>query len=263
MDFKRLIFTQATETATIRLNSPQNMNALDGVMLGELVGALDLCADDDSIKVVVIEGAGDSFSAGGDIQMMIGAVNEGRESVLFEVIRKVGVAALRIRSLRKPVIACVQGAAAGAGVNLALACDFRVAADNAKFIQGFVNIGLVPDMGGTFLLTRMLGVARATELIMTGKPITASEALNLGLVNQVVPLEQLKEATGKLAAQLGRLPSVAIGNMKALVNRAAFLGFENALDNETEYQSMCARTEDFKEGIRAFSEKRRPNFQGR
>lgn len=263
MEFKKIEFSHANGIATVRLNSPGNLNAIDAAMAGELMAAFDVCADDGAIKVVVVEGAGDSFSAGGDIKMMIGAVKANNMAALISGVRNVGAVAVKIRNLRKPVIACVHGAVAGAGVNFALACDFRVAAENTKFIQAFVNIGLVPDMGGTFLLTRLIGVARTTELVMTGKPLAVAEAFNMGLVNQVVPAEQLREAAEKLARQLCRLPSVALGNMKALINRAAFGGLENALDNETEYQTMCAGTEDFKEGIMAFAEKRKPVFKGK
>ncbi|WP_034424653.1 enoyl-CoA hydratase/isomerase family protein [Thermanaerosceptrum fracticalcis] len=262
MDFKKIKFSIFEGIASILLNSPQNLNALDGAMLDDLTAVLDLCADDEKVKVVVISAEGESFSAGGDIRMMLKGL-EGNMSDLYGGVRKVGSAALRIRNLRKPVIASVKGAAAGAGFNLALLCDFRVAADNAKFIQAFVNIGLVPDMGGTFLLTRMLGAARATELIMTGRPVTAQEALSLGLVNRVVTLEELDKATMELAQKLCALPGVALGNMKALINRAVFQGLENSLDNEWEYQVQCSRTEDFKEGITAFAQKRKPVFKGK
>ena len=263
MEFKKLNYSLTKGVANIQLNSPQNLNALDGPMLDDLMTALDLCEDDTQVKVVVIEGAGNSFSAGGDIRAMIKGVQDNNMSGLVGGVRKVGAVALKIRNLRKPIIASVRGSAAGAGCNLALACDFRIASEDAKFIQSFINVGLVPDMGGTFLLTRILGVARATELIMTGQAVTAQEAKELGFVNKIVPLEKLEEATAEFAARLGRLPGIAIANMKALINRAAFQGFENSIENEVEYQSLCAQTEDFKEGIMAFAEKRKPNFQGK
>ncbi|GAA0181440.1 enoyl-CoA hydratase-related protein [Clostridium sediminicola] len=262
MEFQKIKYSQSNGIASIKLNSPKNLNALDEPILDDLMVALDMCAEDEAVKVVVISGEGKSFSAGGDIGMMLKGLESG-EQKLGASVRKVGIAALKIRNLRKPVIASVHGPVAGAGFNFALLCDFRIAAENSKFIQAFVNIGLVPDMGGTFLLTRMLGAARATELIMTGRPVSAEEALSLGLVNQVVPLENLEETTLKFAQKLSNLPSIALGKMKALVNRAAFFGFENDLDNETEYQIQCTNTEDFKEGIRAFTEKRKPNFQGK
>lgn len=262
MDFEKIKYSQENGIASIKLNSPKNLNALSEPIVDELLIVLDMCADDENVKVVIISGEGKGFSAGGDIRMMLKGLDNDDKS-LAKAVRKVGIMAMKIRNLRKPVIASVHGPAAGAGFNLALLCDFRIAAENATFIQAFVNIGLIPDTGGTFLLTRMLGVARATELIMTGRPVKANEALSLGLVNKVVEFENLESETMKFAQKLNDLPSVALGDMKALVNRAAFYGFENALDNETEYQSNLLNTEDFKEGIRAFSEKRKANFIGK
>lgn len=262
MEFEKIKYSEKNGIVSIIMNSPKNLNALNEPMLDDLMVALDMCADDETVKVVVISGAGKGFSAGGDIGMMLKGLESG-EQKLGAGVRKAGMVALKIRNLRKPVIASVHGPVAGAGFNFALLCDFRIAAENSKFIQAFVNIGLVPDMGGTFLLTRMLGAARATELIMTGRPVGTEEALSLGLVNQVVPAEKLEEATMKFAGKLAALPSVSLGKMKGLINRAAFMGFENDLENETEYQIQCTNTEDFKEGIRSFAEKRKPNFQGK
>ena len=262
MDFKKIRFTVTDGIASIVLSSPKNLNALDEPMLDDLMVALDMCADDEAVRVIVISGEGKGFSAGGDIGMMLQGLESGDQK-LGAGVRKAGVVALKIRNLRKPIIASLHGPVAGAGFNLALLCDFRIAEEGSKLIQAFVNIGLVPDMGGTFLLTRMLGAAKATELIMTGRPVSAKEALELGIVNEVVPFEDLEDATLKLAKKLSALPGVALGKMKALVNRAAFLGFENMLDNETEYQIQCSATEDFKEGIRSFAEKRKPNFKNK
>lgn len=262
MKFEKIKYSQENGIASIKLNSPKNLNALSEPMLDELLFVLDICADDNKIKVVIISGEGKGFSAGGDIGMMVKGL-ENDDKSLVQVVRKLGVMAVKIRNIRKPVIASVHGPVAGAGFNIALVCDFRIAAENATFIQAFVNIGLIPDTGGTFLLTRMLGVAKATELIMIGRPVKANEALALGLVNKVVEFENLESETMKFAQKLNDLPSIALGNMKALVNRAAFHGFENALDNEVEYQNSLLNTEDYKEGIRAFSEKRKPNFTGK
>ncbi len=263
MEFKRIKYTLSDGIASIVLNSPKNLNALNPILVEDLIKALDICAADKDVKVVVISGEGRAFSAGGDVMDMLSGVEKDDLGSLIDAVRKVGVVALQIRNLRKPVIASVHGAAAGAGANLALVCDFRIAADNVQFIQAFVNLGLVPDMGGTFLLSRSLGVARTTELIMSGRPLRAEEALSLGLVNKVVPLDELEAATLEFAKQMRAKPAIAIGNMKALINRALFSGFDIDLDNETEYQTLCTGTDDFKEGVRAFAEKRKPNFQGK
>ena len=262
MKFEKIKYGQENGIAFIKLNSPKNLNALSELVIEELSIALDICNDDKNVKVIVISGEGKGFSAGGDIGMMLKGL-ENNDDSLVKAVRKIGAMAMKIRNIRKPVIASVHGPVAGAGFNLALLCDFRIAAENSTFIQAFVKIGLIPDTGGTFLLTRMLGVARATELIMTGRPVKADEALSLGLVNKVVELEKLEEETLKFAQKINELPSIALGDMKALINRAAFDGFGNALDNETEYQSNLLNTEDFKEGIRAFSEKRKANFIGK
>jgi len=257
-----VVFDITDGVATLRLNRPDNRNALTAEMSGAIVDALDEAEKADNVRCLVITGTDGTFCAGGDINALKKALETDPESS-FGVVRKVGLAALRIRNARKPVIASINGAAAGAGFNLALACDFRICADNAKFIQSFVNLGLVPDMGGTFFLTKMIGAAKATELIMTGRTVKAEEAEKLGLVNQVVSVEELENKTKEFAATLASSPTRALGNMKALINRSAFDGLENILDNELEYQIQCAKTEDFKEGVTAFLEKRPPTFKGK
>lgn len=263
MELHKIIFEKKDGIATITLNFPPNLNALNEPMLDELMYCLDDCSDDSAVRAVIIRGGGNAFSAGGDIAAMKAGLDSDVMKFFGPGIRKVGLAALKIRNIKKPVIASIRGAAAGAGFNLALACDFRVAAEDALFLQAFVNLGLVPDMGGTYFLVKALGVPRATELVMTGKPITASEAASIGLVNTVVPVEGLDQASNKLAAKLANGPTQALGRMKALINRAAYAGLENSLDNETEYQVFCAYTDDFKEGVDAFLNKRRPNFRGK
>ena len=178
-------------------------------------------------------------------------------------VMRLGALVLKIRNLRKPVIASVRGPAAGAGCNLALACDFRIASENAYFLESFTKIGLIPDMGGTYFLVKSLGVARTTELLMLGRPLKAQEALSWGLVNRVVPDEQLEEATMELATTLANGATATYGYIKAMINRAAFSGIEAGLDNEAEYQGLCYRTEDHREGVTAFIEKRPPAFKGR
>lgn len=252
MDYKKIKYHLLNNTAHIILNSPENLNALDEAMLDDLIIALDRCADDKNVRVVIIGGEGNSFSAGGDLKAMLKQI-EGDQSSFNSGVLKLGLAALRIRNLRKPVIAAIKGAAAGAGFNLALLCDFRIAAENASFIQTFVSNGLIPDMGGTFLLTRILGIARATELTMLGRPINSQEALALGLVNRVVPLEKLEDAAVEMAARLSSMPDLTLGDLKSLINSAAFQGFQENLDNEMEYQIRYSKTEDFVEVIGAYA----------
>ncbi len=263
MKLEKIRYSVENGIASVVLNSPENLNALDEAMTNELIAVLDMCSESGEVKVIVISGEGRSFSAGGDIRAMSEALEGDVMDFFGPVISNLGLVALKIRGIGKPVIASVKGAAAGAGANLALLCDFRVAAEGTKFIQAFVNIGLIPDTGGAFLLTRMLGTARATELLMLGRPVSAREALSLGMVNRVVPPEDLERETMQLAEKLRSLPPLALSNMKDLINRSIFQGFEEILDKEAEYQGRCALTGDFREGIRAFIEKRKPEFEGK
>lgn len=263
MEFSKIVFQCHQAIATITLNSPQNLNAITADVAEEMIMALDACGTDDTIRVVVITGSGRAFSSGGDIAAMKQALNQGSAAIMLGPgVKKVSQLALAIRNLPKPVIAAVNGFAAGAGANLALVCDFRIASDQAQFIEAFINIGLVPDMGGVYLLTKAVGYAKATELCMTGAPLSAQDALKYGLVNQVVAADSLPEAVEKFAAKLAALPTLALGRIKVLVNRAAFGGFETDLSNEYEYQLASAGEPDFIEGISAFLEKRRPVFTG-
>ncbi|MEY8414830.1 enoyl-CoA hydratase-related protein [Tissierella praeacuta] len=263
MNFEKINYNLDSGIVNIELNTPENLNALEGTMLDELSKVFDIAAYDDSVKVVVISGNGKAFSAGGDINSMKEMAN-GTSSVNFgDAMERLKTCALKLRSVEKPVIASIHGAAAGAGFNLALLCDFRIVSDNTNFIQAFINIGLIPDMGGVYSLSRILGVAKATELVMLGRAVNADEALNLGIATKVVKYEDLKDETKKFANKLSTLPSVALKHMKKLINHASFNEFERALARESEYQLICASTNDFKEGINAFIEKRRPEFSGK
>ncbi|SHJ88174.1 enoyl-CoA hydratase/isomerase family protein [Paramaledivibacter caminithermalis] len=262
MNFKKIRYSVSKGIASIVLDSPKNLNALDEAMIDDLLIALDMCAEDDSVKVIVISGAGKGFSAGGDIGMMYKGI-KGEELDFVGAIEKVGKVSLKIKKLLKPVIAAVSGPVAGAGFNVALACDFRIAAENTNFIQAFVNIGLVPDAGGVYLLTRAIGVAKTTELIMTGKPIDANTALGLGLVNKVVVLEKLKATVENFALKLASGPSLAYAGMKDLIFESEYKEFESFIAKEVEHQVRCGQSEDFKEGVTAFIEKRKANFQGK
>lgn len=262
MDFTKLKFSIDQGIASIVLNSPKTMNAFDEVLVREALTALDLCERQDHVKVVVISGEGENFSGGGDVGLFYKGIQT--NSIDWHHLFKLaGEWAIRIKELPKPVIAAVKGAAAGAGFSTALLSDFCIAADNAKFIQSFVNVGLVPDTGGAYLLSKSVGVHKATELIMTGRVVTAQEAKELGIVYRVTTVEDLEAETMKLASRLAHGPSVAYGYMKKMIYETSFADFEKFLAAEAEYQTKLCATEDFKEGITAFVEKRKPVFQGK
>jgi enoyl-CoA hydratase/carnithine racemase len=263
MVFDNIILTKEDGSAWITLNRPEKLNALVGKMREELFAALDEAAEDETVRTIVITGAGRGFCAGGDIDFMA----ELRANKDIEGFRKLLESGRRIvsriRSIEKPVVAMINGPAAGAGLNLALACDIRITSETAKFSQAFTKIGLHPDWGGTFFLPRLVGTALACEMIFTGDVITARDALRIGLVNQVVPAEDLYAITREMAAKMAARPPRAI----ALAKRAIYQGVEKdltaMLDYEMEAQADCFGSEDAAEGIRAFLERREPKFTGR
>ena len=263
--FQKVTYDVADSVATITLNDPASLNALDSTMKGELLQALSHAEYDDTAKVIVLTGAGKGFSSGGDIREMLGST-ETRQAVLkmaHSLTTGVGEISRKLRKISKPIIARINGAAAGAGMNIALACDFRVASDNAKFLQAFVNIGLVPDGGGIYLLSQLIGAAKTTELVMLGEQITAQKAEDLGLLNALVSQDALDAVVKKLTDRLTSLPTLALAAMKQSINQVAFAGLDIALDQEVIYQMQMATSEDFKEGITAFMQKRPAEFKGR
>jgi 2-(1,2-epoxy-1,2-dihydrophenyl)acetyl-CoA isomerase len=246
--------------ATITLNRPEARNALDLTMRQELIGALDEVEADADARVVILTGAGGHFCAGGDVKTM----RERRQTAADGRARveSLNRLVLRLVNFPRPTIAQVDGFAVGAGCNLALSCDLIVAADRAKFGEVFGKIGLVPDGGGTWLLSRMVGLSRAKELIFTADVIDAARAREMGLVNQVVPATDLERATRTLARRIAAGPPAVLRMAKHLVNRAATSDLASALDQEAWAQAIAITGEDHQEGLRAFFEKRPPRFTG-
>ena len=258
-----LIETIEDGVATLTFNRPERMNALSTPIMEGLLHGLPRLAGDPGVRVIVLTGAGRAFCAGGDVKSMA----EGGEE------RSAAEATVRLRSrmevsrilheLPKPTIAMINGPAAGAGLAFALACDLRIASASARLVTAFVKVGFSGDFGGSFFLTRLVGTAKARELYFTGRPVDAQEALSLGLVNRVVPDDQLADATMELARSLAQGPQIALSLMKRNLNCAESSGLAELLDMEAANQVLTGRTEDHREAAKAFVEKRAPMFIGR
>ena len=247
---------------TITLDRPEKLNAFSGTMREDLVAALRAAGDDPTCRVVVITGAGRAFCAGGDVDYMAGLQKEG-DVVRFRKLLDAGRDVVtQISEMAKPVIASVNGIAAGAGCNLALACDYRIASDTAKLGETFVRIGLQPDWGGTWFLPRLIGPGRALEMMMTGRMVDAAEALAIGLVDRVVPADALVEETAKLARAIAQGPPLAVAGIKRALAASRTNPLRAQLNLEAEHQTESFLSRDAGEGMAAFFEKRPPKFEG-
>lgn len=261
MAYTKILYTLSDNVAEIILNAPKALNAFDENMSDDLLAALGQSAQDPSVKAICIRANGKAFSGGGDIVEMADNAQAGK--VIFDVTaRKVAQISLAIKRINKPVVMAAHGAVAGAAFNMALACDFCFASDNAKFIQAFVNIALIPDAGGLFLLSRAVGVNKAMQLCMTGAIVGAQEGQQLGFVYKVCCGEELNQQSLEFAKHLAKGPGKAYALMKELMYQSQFKDFEEYIEHEIQAQFACGFTADFKEGITAFLEKRKPNFIG-
>ncbi len=260
--YEHIEITEDNNIVTITLNRPEKLNALVGHMRRDLAEALEEAGSDHAVRVVIITGAGRGFCAGGDVPYMAELIErkdiEEFSRLLGSARRVIGA----IRHMTKPVIASVNGPASGAGFNLALACDLRIASTAASFSQSFAKVGLHPDWGGTYFLPRMVTTNKACEMFFLGDPISAEEALHLGIVNRVVKPEVLAAATLNLAQRLREAPPLAIAAAKQAVYMSHSSELEEMLRYENEAQLRCFQSEDCHEGIRAYLEKRPPKFKG-
>ena len=253
---------EADGVATITLNRPDKLNAFIGHMRRDLAEALEQAGSDRNTRVVIITGAGRAFCAGGDIAFMAELMQR-RDAEEFSRILGAGRRViLAIRQMTKPVIAAINGPASGAGCNLALACDLRIAANTATFSQSFAKVGLHPDWGGTYFLPRLVTPNKACELFFLGESIDAAEAARLGIVNQVVAPEELESAAMELAQRLRAAPPIALAAAKHAVYMSQTAELEEMLRYETEAQLRCFESDDGHEGVHAFLEKREPKFTG-
>lgn len=244
--------------ARVTLNRPDVLNSFNDAMFERLLAVLAEIKADRTVRAVYMTGAGRGFCAGQDITGS--NISGDLAKHLDDTWNRV---ALGIRHLEVPVVAAVNGVAAGAGANLALACDFVLAAEEASFIQAFINIGLVPDTGGSWTLPHLVGRARATAALMLGDKIPAKQAAEWGMILKAVPLASLESEAWALAARLAAMPTLALGLTKRLINASATNSFEQQLVIEGEFQSIAGKSHDHAEGIGAFKEKRKPNFHGR
>jgi len=260
MEFKYIIYEKSEGIATITLNRPEVLNAFSKEVEDEVLQALEDIKNDENVRVVILTGAGEkAFSAGADIKAMKG-MNALKARELSLRGEKVCTA---LENFEKPIIAAINGYALGGGLEVAMACDIRIASENARMGQTEINFGLIPGWGGTQRLTRLIGRTKAKELIFTGKMIDAKTAEQLGIVNMVVPADKFKETVRQFAAELAQKAPVALKVAKALINKGAEISLDAALTLEREGFGVVASTEDLQEGVSAFTEKRKPTFKGK
>ncbi|MCP4248191.1 MAG: 2-(1,2-epoxy-1,2-dihydrophenyl)acetyl-CoA isomerase [bacterium] len=249
---------------TITLNRPDSLNAFNETMKAELLDALKKAERDAAVRCLVLTGAGRAFSSGQDLADLKELYAGSEPPDLGEMLRSAYNPLIRkMRGMEKPIVAAVNGVAAGAGCSFAAACDLRIASESASFIQAFVQVGLIPDCGGTFFLPRLVGSGAAMEMCFTGRKVSADEALRIGLVNRVVGREELMDATIKLARKLADLPTKAIGLSKRLMNQSFGNDLQTQLEAEAFAQTTAARTADHLEGVQAFMEKRPAKYTGK
>ncbi len=258
-----VLFKKEDGIGTVILNRPDALNALGGNMRQQILAALEMAASDDEIRVIVITGVGKAFCAGGDVKEFVSGTSQGEPTLPFDQRPTRDKIVLLIQGTGKPVIASVNGVAAGGGCNLALACDLRIASDQARFGEVFVRRGIHPDWGGIWFLPRIVGYAKAAELIFSGEVIDAHEAFRVGLVNKVVPHDALAAATKEFALKFAKNAPIPIALAKRSLQQFSSIDLNQALDQERLAQEICRHTEDRVEGMKSFVEKRPPVFKGR
>jgi 2-(1,2-epoxy-1,2-dihydrophenyl)acetyl-CoA isomerase len=247
--------------ATLTLNRPEVFNSFNREMALSLQDEIDVCATNDSVRAIVLTGNGKAFCAGQDLKEVTDpTLNPGFKKILEEHYNPI---ITKIRAINKPVIAAVNGVAAGAGANIALACDIVIAHEKVSFIQAFSKIGLVPDSAGTFFLPRLIGFGKASALMMLGDKVSATEAERLGMIYSVTTLEDFDAEVQKIASTLAQMPTKALGMTKQLLNASMSNTLEDQLALESKLQIEAAQSEDYEEGVAAFVGKRKPEFKGK
>jgi 2-(1,2-epoxy-1,2-dihydrophenyl)acetyl-CoA isomerase len=258
--YKFLLFKVENGLATISLNRPEVYNALNDEITFELQDAFKVAAKDDAIRAVVLTGEGKAFCSGQDLKA---SQAQEKRSFLDSLHKRYNPIVRAMRSLPKPIVCRLNGVAAGAGCSLALACDIIVASEDATLIEVFINIGLVPDSGSSYFLPRLVGMAKAFEMCSMGSRVKAKEALELGLVNKVVAADQLDSAVKEYADYYAQAPTKSIGLIKKMLNKSTTSSLDEMLDYEAYLQEIAGSSQDYKEGVTAFLEKRKPEFKGK
>ena len=259
-----IVFDVADGVATIRLDRPDVLNAFNDEMGDAVLEAMQKASSDEGVRCIVLTGAGRAFSSGEDLAALVDGYKSGDVPNLGQtLVNRYNPLIRTIRSAPKPVLAAINGVAAGAGASIALACDFRIATSKAKLILAFIKVGLVPDSGGVWFLSRMVGAATAWRLAATGDPVDAAQALELGLVDRVVEPDDFENAWREWAAELAAGPTRAYALTKELVNSSTEVGLHDQLDREVRAQTEAGLSADHLEGVRAFLDKRPPHFEGR
>lgn len=263
-DEKILLTEKKNGVGIITLNRPDKLNAFSDELTFQLQDALKEMEKDKEVRAIILTAAGRGFCAGQDLQSRSIAQEMGERPSLGDSIRRrYNPIVIKLRRIEKPIIAAVNGVAAGAGASIAFACDYRIVTDKVNFIQSFTKVGLIPDSGATFILTRLVGLTKAFELMLSADKLSAQEALNLGIINKIVGEDDLMKEAVALAEKLAAGPTKAFGLTKRAVNRAVFDDLEELLEYEASLQEIAGRSDDFAEGVKAFVEKRTPQYTGK
>ena len=263
MEYKNIRYQVSNGVAKVSLNRLDVLNSFNREMAREVQAALSRAGQDKEVRVILLTGEGRAFCAGQDLEEAV-PPDGSPPPEISDIVRQSYNPIIRfIRTIEKPVVCAVNGVAAGAGANIALACDFVIASEKASFIQAFCKIGLIPDSGGTFFLPRLVGIPRATEMMMLGDKVTAQEALDMGMIYKVYPADSFMDETIKFSNYLATQPTKGLGLIKQAINESLNNNLENQLEIEAKLQKIAGATEDSKEGIKAFLEKRTPNFRGK
>lgn len=257
--YKTILFEISGRKATITLNRPEAFNAFNNDMSYELQAAVREVTKNNAVRVVIMTGAGKAFCSGQDLKEIQGAETR---SLAESIHQRYNPLIKGMRNLPKPIICKLNGIAAGAGCSLALACDLIIASDNAALLEAFVNVGLVLDSGSSYFLPRLVGAARAFELATSGKKISAQEAWQFGIINKVVPAAELDKAVDEAAEYYSTAPTKAIGMIKKMLNKSFHSDLDAMLESEAYHQEIAGYSKDYKEGVKAFAEKRKPHFTG-